>query len=170
MVSACLPLTRSVLVLGARSHNNRTKQKIAKIPSCSGACHCYRRIHLISTARHLHNTMGILEIKYYAQLLEWAMKNVGKEGPFYIDCGIIDHNLFISQELYDKLHETGTNDTFQIGKAGQKLELEDILSTFRAVSKHKLLCEVQECGNRSYFHEGFRVSKDGKTIEMRWGS
>mmetsp|Transcript_20255 Transcript_20255/g.31657 ORF Transcript_20255/g.31657 Transcript_20255/m.31657 type:complete len:115 (+) Transcript_20255:102-446(+) len=114
--------------------------------------------------------MGIYEIEHYAQFLDWAMKTVGKEGPCYFDCGIIDHNHFISQELYDKLHETGTNDIFQIGKAGQKIELEDILSTFRAVSKHKLLCEVQNCGGRSYYHEGLRVSKDGKTIEMSWGS
>ncbi len=114
--------------------------------------------------------MGIHEIENYAQLLEWAMERVGKEGPCYIDCGIIDHSHFISQKLYDKLHETGTNDTFQIGKAGQKLELEDILSTFRAVSKHKLLCRVQESGGRTYEHGGFRVSKDGKTIEMMWNS
>lgn len=131
----------------------------------------YRRIIItLSAARRLHNTMGILQIKHYAQLLDWAMKNVGKDGPCYIDCGIIDHNPFISQQLYDKLHETETNDTFQIGTVGQKIELEDILSTFLAVSKHKLLCQVQECGGRTYYHEGFRVSRDGKTIEMRWGS
>jgi len=50
------------------------------------------------------------------------------------------------------------------------IEMDDILSTFRAVSNHKLLGKVQECGDRTYFHEGFRVRKDGKTIEMLWGS
>ena len=113
---------------------------------------------------------GTLEIKHYAQLLDWAMKNVGKEGPLWFDCGIIGHNHFISQKLYDKLNETETNDMFQIGKEGEIVELDDILSTFRAVSKHKLLRKVYECGGRTYDHEGFKVSKDGKTIEMVWGS
>ena len=114
--------------------------------------------------------MGIFQIEHCAQLLDWALKNVGKEGPLYFDCGIIDHNHFLSQKIYDKLHETGTTDTFQIGKEGDIIEMDDILSTFRAVSNHKLLGKVQECGDRTYFHEGFRVRKDGKTIEMLWGS
>ena len=114
---------------------------------------------------------GTLEIKHYAQLLDWALKNVGKqEGPLFFDCGIIDHNHFLSQKLYDELQETETNDTFQIGEEGKIIELDDILSTFRAVSNHKLLQKVQKCNHRTYDHEGFRVSKDGKTIEMLWGS
>ena len=110
------------------------------------------------------------EIKQSAQLLVWAMENVGKEGPIWFDCGVIAHNDFINDELYDVLKKSGTSDTFQIGKEGEIIELDDILCTLRAVSKHKVIKEWRYDWNRSYYHEGYKVSKDGKTIKMIWGS
>ena len=110
------------------------------------------------------------EIKQSAQLLVWAMKSVGKEGPIWFDCGVIAHNHFINDELYDVLKKSGTSDTFQIGKEGEIIELDDILTTLSEVSEHELLRKVRYDGCRSYFHEGFRVSEDGKTITMIWGS
>ena len=114
--------------------------------------------------------MGVLEVRHYAELLDWAMKNVGKEGPLYFDCGVIRHNHFRSVEVEHQLEDTGTTDMFRIGQKGKVIELEDILTTFRAVSNNELLREVMYCGGRTYDHEGFRVSSDGKTLKMVWGS
>ena len=114
--------------------------------------------------------MGVLEVEHYADLLDWAMKNVGKEGPLYFDCGVIRHNHFRSVEVDHQLTETGTTDMFRIGQKGKVIELEDILATFSAVSNNELLREVTNSGGRTYDHEGFRVSSDGKTLKMVWGS
>ena len=104
------------------------------------------------------------ELYHGAQLIEWAMKSVGKEGPLWLDCGVLAHS-YCDEDLED-----GTSDTFQIGKKGEIIELDDILCTLRAVSKHKVIKEWRYDWNRSYYHEGYKVSKDGKTIKMIWGS
>ena len=78
--------------------------------------------------------MGVLEVQHYAQLLDWALKNVGKEGPLYFNCGVIRHNHFRSTEIQHRLEETGTTDIFRIGEKGKVIELDDMLATFRAVS------------------------------------
>ena len=105
----------------------------------------------------------VCEIQDSAKLLEWAMKSAGKEGPLWFDCGVLAHS-WCDDPYY------GTSDTFQIGKEGEIIELDDILSTLRAVGNNKVLDEVRYDFRRSYYLSGYRVSKDGKTIKMLWSS
>lgn len=112
----------------------------------------------------------VCEVETYAQLLDWAVKSIGKEGPLYFDCGVIYHNHFTNDEIQNDLEETGLTDVFPIGKKGEAVTMNDILDTFRIAANNDLLGKVRCCGDRSYDHEGFRVSQDGKTIIMQWGS
>ena len=107
--------------------------------------------------------MVVSEIEHSAKLLEWAMKSAGKEGPLWFDCGVIYHNGIISKEF------EGTSDIFQIGKEGEIIELDDILSTLREAANHEVINEWYG-GSRTFYHSGYRVSRDGKTIKMIWSS
>ncbi|KAL7539698.1 hypothetical protein ACHAXR_009506 [Thalassiosira sp. AJA248-18] len=112
----------------------------------------------------------VYEVKHLLECLELFQDMVGKEGPCYFDCGVIAHNHFLGKELWDELNEAGVTDKFPIGKKGQAVTMGDILDTLQQVCSNERLDKVQYSGGRSYFHEGYRVSEDGKTVIMIWGS
>ncbi|KAL7537260.1 hypothetical protein ACHAWF_005706 [Thalassiosira exigua] len=91
------------------------------------------------------------EAAYLAEALRFFKDVIGKEGPFYYDCSM-------------RFDEPGVPERFVIGKEGRPVTLDDIIATLRKVSKNKILQEVY------VFHEGYRVSNDGKTLEMMFGT
>lgn len=109
----------------------------------------------------------VYEVKHLIQSLELFQNMVGKEGPCYFDCGVVAHNFFVDHQ---ELNDAGVTDIFVIGKKGEAVTMRDILDTLRRVCSDERLSEVQYSGGRSYFHEGYRVSEDGKTVKMVWGS
>ena len=111
----------------------------------------------------------VYEAQNIVDLLEATISIIGKDGPCYLDHGIIMHNIFLTDEQKQELSNANITDKFPIGEAGRQVTLQDILDTFRQVSIHPKLVEVRSDG-RGYFQEGFGLSEDGKTIEMYWGS
>ena len=97
--------------------------------------------------------MGASEIKRLVKVLEFFEGMVGKEGPFFFDCGVARTK----------------QDVFTIGEKGKLVTMSDIMETLRRVRDDKTLGECYWCG-RSYYHEGYSLSTDGRTIVMGWGS
>lgn len=85
---------------------------------------------------------------------------IGKEGPFYFDCGIVKHANYGS---------SGEEDIFTIGGKGKLVTMTDIIETLRRVCNDDNLEEWRWC-DRSFFHEGYKLSRDGRTVRMLWGS
>ena len=108
--------------------------------------------------------MGVLELRDLLKALEYFTGMVGKPGPCFFDCQVIAHNHFCPRNA-----SQGASDVFQIGEAGRDVELNDIFAALRAAAQDEVLEEVRY-GSRSYFHEGYHLSSDGKTVYMRWGS
>ena len=102
--------------------------------------------------------MGVPELRYLLKALEYLQGMIGKPGPCFFDCQICGAGSI--QEA---------SDIFQIGEAGRDVELNDIFAALRAAAQDEVLEEVRY-GGRSYFHEGYHLSSDGKTVYMRWGS
>ena len=107
------------------------------------------------------------EVDHLLQALEFFHSIVGKEGPFYFDCQIIAHNYGIP---LTKLGMPGAHDRFRIGQKGEAVTMEDVLISIRRLCKDKRLDKIRWDYGRSYYHEGYRVSEDGKTLRMAWGS
>lgn len=67
--------------------------------------------------------------------------------------------------------EDGRNyDKYEIVGAGVPLTMDAVVTTLKAVASNKLLYEARHFSDRSFYHEGYRVSKDGRTLSMLWGS
>ena len=64
---------------------------------------------------------------------------------------------------------SGEMSIMPIGQQGRKVTLDDIIDTFRKVSTHERLEKFRHSG-RSWFLEGFKVIKGGKTLSVTWGS
>ena len=125
--------------------------------------------------------------KYLIDLLLAVKGIVGKEGPYYFKHGIVtasnkDINLdemrLAQKSPLDvtpgtpgsvKVNVIGDLLHVPIGRVGEDITMEDIISSFYKVSTHVELEKFRKSG-RSYFHEGFRVSEDGKSLIMKWGS
>jgi hypothetical protein len=103
--------------------------------------------------------MGVPEVGSLVKALEFFGGMVGKEGPFFFDCGVVAHAWGDRPE----------QDVFTIGEKGHLVTMSDIIETLRRVRDNQTLEEWYDCG-RSYYHEGFRLSKDGRTVRMLWGS
>ncbi|KAL7537261.1 hypothetical protein ACHAWF_005707 [Thalassiosira exigua] len=110
------------------------------------------------------------EARHLAQALCASKAMIGKEGPCYFDCGVIAHNCFLPYEMEETLDRAGVTDRFVIGKKSHPVTMEDIIDALDAASKNELLHKVQFDYGRSYYHEGYCMSKDGKTLRMKWGS
>ena len=93
--------------------------------------------------------MGASEIKRLVKVLEFFEGMVGKEGPFFFDCGVARTK----------------QDVFTIGEKGKLVTMSDIIETLRRARDDETL----EC-YWSGFHEGYRLSRDGRTVKMIWGS
>lgn len=96
--------------------------------------------------------MGVPEVGHLMEALEFFEGIVGKEGPFFFDCGVVAHA-----------------STFTIGVNGKLVTMSDIMETLRRVRDNETL-EKYRFSGRGFFHEGFRLSKDGRTVRMLWGS
>lgn len=112
---------------------------------------------------------------------------LGKEGPCYLEHGIVaasnkDASFDAKRlSLGSPVVIPGTVGSVNvdvtggdllripIGENGKKVTMDDVVAAFDKVSTHKELVKFRKSG-RSYFHEGFKVSQDGKTITMLWGS
>lgn len=102
--------------------------------------------------------MTLLEVGHLIEALQLFEGMVGKEGPCYFDCGVVNH-CFASDEA----------DIFPIGRKGKLVTMSDIMETLRQVRDDETISEWYYSG-RSFFHEGYRLSGDGKTVTMIWGS
>ena len=109
--------------------------------------------------------MGVLELRDLLKALEYFTGMVGKPGPCFFDCQVIAHNHFCPRNA-----SQGASDVFQIGEAGRDVELNDIFAALRAAAQDEVLYDVWSNYGRSYYHEGYRLSSDGKTVYMIWGS
>lgn len=140
---------------------------------------------IISTLRNISDK-DVRNIEYSIDLLTWVKKAVGKKGPCYFEHGIVTHSngdcnldklrVTMASRVVDpgtvgsvKVKAVGELMKVQIGKNGKKVKMSDIIAVFNEVSKNTELDKFRHSG-RSYFHEGFRVSGNGKTLSMMWGS
>lgn len=125
-------------------------------------------------------------IEYTIDLLSAARGMVGKKGHCYFEHGIVtSHNRDVK---FDKKREamgsipviveapfdgevTVTGDLLRIpiGRAGKKVTMEHVISAFHEVSMHAQLVKFRKSG-RAYYHEGFVVLRNGRTMLMTWGS
>ena len=126
---------------------------------------------------------------YFINLLKAVKCMVGKDGPCYLEHGIVtSSNMDADLDVLRKAKEEmlliepgqlafGQEDTsgemsiMAIGEKGRTVTLDDIIDTFRKVSTHERLEKFRHSG-RSYFLEGFKLckSKGGKTLSVTWGS
>ncbi|EJK47432.1 hypothetical protein THAOC_33848 [Thalassiosira oceanica] len=106
----------------------------------------------------------MLEVRDLLTAFEHFQGMIGKPGPYFFDCQVIAHNHFCGNA------GQGASDVFQIGEAGRDVEPEDIFAALRAAAQDEVLTDVRSNYGRSYYHEGFRLSSDGKTVRMIWGS
>mmetsp|Transcript_11952 Transcript_11952/g.28047 ORF Transcript_11952/g.28047 Transcript_11952/m.28047 type:complete len:104 (+) Transcript_11952:69-380(+) len=102
----------------------------------------------------------VYEVQYLLTALEHFQGMIGKPGPCFFDCQVVAHGGYPEQRA---------SDIFQIGEAGRDVEPKDVSAALRAASREKVLEDTYHAG-RSYFHEGYRLSSDGKTVYMIWGS
>lgn len=125
---------------------------------------------------------------YFINLLKAVKDFVGKDGPCYLEHGIVTaSNADVKLDVMRKSMGQGSmllvepgqlgfaeEDTsgemsiMPIGEQGRKVTLDDIIDTFRKVSTHERLEKFRHSG-RSYFLEGFKV-KGGNTLSVTWGS
>lgn len=119
-------------------------------------------LHPVYPASLAQNTidMGVDEVYFLVKALKLFEGMVGKEGPFFFDCQVVLHAWGDSP---------GEKDVFTIGEKGKLVTMTDIIETLDRVSNDETLGEWRYCG-RSYFHEGYHLSKDGRTVTMCWGS
>ena len=103
--------------------------------------------------------MGVPEVGSLMKALKLFEGMIGKEGPFFFDCGVIRHAWGDSPE----------RDVFTIGVNGKLVTMADIIETLRRVSNNDEVEEWYNCG-RSYYHGGYQMSRDGRTVKMIWGS
>jgi len=103
----------------------------------------------------------VYEVQYLLTALEHFQGMIGKPGPCFFDCQVVAHGGYPEQRA---------SDIFQIGEAGRDVEPEDIFAALRAAAQDEVLTDVRSNYGRSYYHEGFRLSSDGKTVRMIWGS
>ena len=99
--------------------------------------------------------MVVLEVRNLVKALEFFEGIVGKEGPFFFDCSVVRHAWGACRE----------QDFFTIGEKGKLVTMSDIIETLRRARDDETL----EC-YWSGFHEGYRLSRDGRTVKMIWGS
>jgi hypothetical protein len=103
--------------------------------------------------------MVVLEVRNLVEALEFFEGIVGKEGPFFFDCSVVRHAWGACRE----------QDFFTIGEKGKLVTMSDIMETLRRARDDETL-EEYRWSDRGFFHEGFRLSKDGRTVRMLWGS
>jgi len=106
----------------------------------------------------------VCEVSALVEALKFFSGVVGKEGPYYFNCNVVGHGGWS-----EKMEDGVDYDTYQIGEVGEPVTMDQILTTLKAVARNKLLDDAYMCG-RSFFHEGYYVSSDGKTLNMQWGS
>ena len=103
--------------------------------------------------------MGVPEVGHLVEALELFEGIVGKEGPFFFDCWVVKHASGASPE----------QDVSTIGEKGKLVTMSDIMEVLRRVRDNETL-EEEYFSGRSFYHEGFRLSRDGRTVRMLWGS
>ena len=125
---------------------------------------------------------------YFIDLLKAVKGMVGKDGPCYLEHGIVtasneDVKLDVLRKAKDQMllvepghlafgfeDTSGEMSTIPIGEQGRKVTLGDIIDTFRYVSTHERLEKFRHSG-RSYYLEGFKLKGySGKTLSVTWGS
>lgn len=113
----------------------------------------------------------VFEAEHMVEYMKAVNYLVNKPGPKFLDCGIIDHNIFLKDdpELQQRVNDSGTSDVFQIGEMGRNVTLGDFLDVWSHIANNEVLAAVRYNG-RSYFLEGYRLSEDGSTLTMIWGS
>lgn len=104
----------------------------------------------------------VCEVSYLAEALKFFSGVVGKEGPYYFNCNVLYHVGYHREE-------ERVDDTYQIGEAGNPVTMDQIITALKAIANNELLDEARWCGRR-FYHEGYYVSEDGKTLNMQWGS
>ena len=136
---------------------------------------------IISMLRGIPSDDGC--IRYSIELLFGVKKMLGKKGPCYFEHGIVtnsnrDATLDGQREApivvpgtigSVQANATGELKRVQIVKDGDRVTMNDIVAAFYFVSTHGELEKFRKSG-RGYFHEGFNVSGNKKTLSMRWGS
>ena len=98
--------------------------------------------------------MGVSEIECLVKVLEFFEGMVGKEGPFFFDCNVV---------------RLASGDVFTIGEKGKLVTMSDIIETLRRARDDKTVAECHWSGG-SFYHEGYSLSRDGRTVKMIWGS
>lgn len=94
---------------------------------------------------------------------------LNKEGPFTIDTGIVEHNIFLDKDDYEELMEEELTDEITIGEQGKKINIKDVEKLFKHINKlFEFIAESKGSG-RSYFYEGHEEYDDSSAY-LAWGS
>jgi hypothetical protein len=103
----------------------------------------------------------VSEVEFLAQALDYFSKEIGKAGPYYFDCCVVGHGGWAEGM------EHGRNyDKYEIVGEGVPLTMDAVVTTLKAVASNKLLYEARHFSGRSLWHEGYDVSRDGRTLSM----
>jgi hypothetical protein len=96
-------------------------------------------------------------------LLKFANEIVGKEGPIYLNTGIIEHNFANPTK----------RDVIKIGEKDKIIDLNDIIQALENIQNNMDFQKAFDSG-RSYFFEGYNknnnVSKKDYDYSFYWGS